>query len=44
LKYEPLVLSGSISTAKFAADVQAEAGPGVGVSPGNLSSLLGSGS
>lgn len=44
LKYEPLVLSGSISAAKFAADVQAEAGPGSGVSPGNLAPLLGSGS
>lgn len=44
LKYEPLVLSGSISAAKFASDVQAEAGSGRGVSPGNLSSLLGSGS
>jgi multiple sugar transport system substrate-binding protein len=41
-KYEPLVLSGSISAAKFASEVQASAGSGTGVSPGNLTSLLGS--
>jgi hypothetical protein len=37
-----LVLSGSISAAKFASEVQASAGSGTGVSPGNLTSLLGS--
>lgn len=42
-KYEPLVLSGKLSAAQFASDVQAEAGTGTGVSPGNLSSLLSNG-
>jgi multiple sugar transport system substrate-binding protein len=41
-KYEPLVLNGSISAAKFATEVQAAAGSGSGVDPGDLSSLLGS--
>jgi len=42
-KYEPLVLSGKISAAKFAQEVQASSGAGKGASPGNLSSLLGNG-
>ena len=42
-KYTPLVLSGQLSAAQFASDVQAESGPGSGVSPGNTSSLLASG-
>lgn len=42
-KYEPLVLSGKISAAKFAQEVQAASGSGKGASPGNLSSLLGNG-
>ncbi len=40
-KYEPLVLNGSISAAKFATEVQASSGSGTGIAPGNLSSLLG---
>lgn len=43
LKYTPLVMNGQITPAKFASDVQAAAGPGTGVSPGNLGSLMGSG-
>ena len=39
-KYTPLVLSGSISAAQFAKDVQAEAGQGRGVSPGNVAPLI----
>ncbi len=39
-KYEPLLLSGSLSPAKFAQDVQSEAGSGSGVSPGNLAPLI----
>lgn len=42
-KYEPLVLSGKISAAKFAKEVQAASGSGSGISPGNLSSLIGGG-
>lgn len=40
-KYMPLVLSGSISASQFAKDVQSESGSGTGVSPGNLTSLIG---
>ncbi|MHB1783492.1 MAG: extracellular solute-binding protein, partial [Acidimicrobiales bacterium] len=40
-KYTPLVLSGSISATQFAKDVQRESGSGTGVSPGNLTSLIG---
>ncbi len=43
-KYDTLVLNGTISAAKYAHDVQADAGPGSGVSPGSDASLLGSGS
>jgi multiple sugar transport system substrate-binding protein len=39
-KYAPLVLSGQLSAAKFASEVQASSGSGQGVSPGNLGSLL----
>ena len=42
-KYAPLVLSGQLSAAKFATDVQASSGSGRGVSPGNLASLLSNG-
>lgn len=41
-KYTPLVLSGSITAAQFAKDVQAESGAGAAVSPGNVAPLLGS--
>jgi multiple sugar transport system substrate-binding protein len=40
-KYAPLVQSGQLSAAQFAKQVQAAAGPGKGVVPGDLSSLLG---
>jgi multiple sugar transport system substrate-binding protein len=40
-KYEPLVLSGKVTAAQFATQVQDASGPGQGISPGNLSSLLG---
>jgi multiple sugar transport system substrate-binding protein len=39
-KYTPLVLSGKISAAQFASQVQAASGSGKGVAPGDLSSLL----
>lgn len=39
-QYVPLVLSGQLSAAQFASEVQAIAGPGTGVAPGNLNSLL----
>lgn len=39
-KYTPLVLSGQISAAKFASEVQAASGSGKGVAPGDLGSLL----
>jgi multiple sugar transport system substrate-binding protein len=39
-KYTAQVLSGQISAAQFASAVQAESGPGTGVAPGNLGSLL----
>ncbi len=39
-QYVPLVLSGQLSAAQFASEVQATAGPGTGVAPGNLNSLL----
>jgi len=39
-KYYPLLLSGSINTSTFAREVQAAAGPGTGVAPGNLKPLL----
>lgn len=39
-QYEPLVLSGKESAAKFAADLQAKAGSGNGVSPGDLSGIV----
>jgi len=42
-QYVPLVLSGQLSADQFAREVQATAGPGTGVSPGNLSSLLSNG-
>jgi multiple sugar transport system substrate-binding protein len=42
-KYTPLVLSGQISAAQYAAQVQAASGTGTGVSPGDLSSILPSG-
>lgn len=39
-KYAPLVLSGQLSASQFASEVQAASGPGKGVAPGNLGSLL----
>ncbi len=41
-KYDPLVLGGQISAAKFATEVQAASGAGAGIAPGNLTSILGS--
>ena len=42
-QYTPLVLSGQISAATFASDVQKASGAGQGISPGNINSLLAGG-
>jgi multiple sugar transport system substrate-binding protein len=39
-QYTPLVLSGQISAATFASDVQKASGAGRGISPGDINSLL----
>jgi multiple sugar transport system substrate-binding protein len=42
-KYTPLLMNGQMTAAQFAQNVQAASGPGKGVSPGSLSSLMPSG-